>query len=127
MTQDYFVIWAIDVFDAESPEAAALKALEIQRKPRSWATMFQVVPHTGSVDLRIKLDKMEFVNLYEHALVMDQEGIPTTFAEVPLGEEFMTSDGEWYLKNQLGSAEYMLNKSQHDFGPHDVVAWKFND
>lgn len=39
---EYTVIWEIDI-EAESPEQAAEKALEIQRDPSSTATVFDVV------------------------------------------------------------------------------------
>lgn len=38
----YFVTWCIDIFDANSPEEAARRALEIQRDPDSIATVFDV-------------------------------------------------------------------------------------
>lgn len=38
---DYRVRWEIDI-DADSPQKAALKALEIQQDPRSRATIFEV-------------------------------------------------------------------------------------
>jgi hypothetical protein len=42
------VVWEIDV-EAESPEGAAVKALEYQRDPESCATVFRVVAHDGSL------------------------------------------------------------------------------
>lgn len=38
---NYFVKWTIDI-EADSPEEAAQKALEIQRNPESIATCFSV-------------------------------------------------------------------------------------
>jgi hypothetical protein len=38
----YRVVWEIDI-DADTPTEAAQKALKIQRKPDSWATVFQVI------------------------------------------------------------------------------------
>jgi hypothetical protein len=46
----YRVIWEIDV-DAESPRAAACRALDIQRNPDSIATVFQVVAEGGEGEI----------------------------------------------------------------------------
>lgn len=43
---DYLVTWEINI-NAESPEAAAAKALEIQRDPNSIATVFDVTDEDG--------------------------------------------------------------------------------
>lgn len=40
----YLVVWKIDI-DADSPEEAARRALQIQRRPDSTATWFHVTPH----------------------------------------------------------------------------------
>lgn len=40
--KDYLVVWKIDIV-AKTPEEAAEKALEIQREPNGWATVFEVV------------------------------------------------------------------------------------
>jgi hypothetical protein len=51
---NYRVLWEIDIFDADSPREAAEKALEIQRKPDSIATVFTVRDETdesAAVDL----------------------------------------------------------------------------
>lgn len=45
---DYLVSWSIDVA-ADSPRAAALRALEIQRNPDSIATYFDVTAPDGTV------------------------------------------------------------------------------
>lgn len=53
---DYLVMWEIDI-NAKSPEAAAAKALEIQRDPNSVATVFDVTDEDGRtvrVDLESK-------------------------------------------------------------------------
>lgn len=42
MAKDYFVVWEIDIFDADSPEDAARRALVMQRDPQSIATAFKV-------------------------------------------------------------------------------------
>ena len=39
--KNFRVMWEIDI-EADSPEEAAVKALEIQRNPASWATGFDV-------------------------------------------------------------------------------------
>jgi len=39
---NYTVTWVIDIFDADTPEEAARKALKIQRDPESLATCFIV-------------------------------------------------------------------------------------
>ena len=39
---NYRVLWEIDIFDADSRREAAEKALEIQRRPDSTATVFTV-------------------------------------------------------------------------------------
>jgi hypothetical protein len=44
----YFVVWNIEI-DAESPQDAAKRALDIQRDPRSIFTVFEVYP--GDVKL----------------------------------------------------------------------------
>jgi len=41
MTKTYVVTWEMDI-EAETPEAAAAKALEIHRDPESVATFFAV-------------------------------------------------------------------------------------
>jgi hypothetical protein len=51
--QQYRVTWEVDVFDATSPEDAARKALAIQRKPDSIATVFDV---TGPDKVTHKVD-----------------------------------------------------------------------
>lgn len=38
----YVVSWSIDIEDVDSPEDAAVAALEIQRDPESSATIFEV-------------------------------------------------------------------------------------
>lgn len=43
---DYRVAWVIDI-PAGSPQEAAEKALEIQRDPESWATVFEVTDYRG--------------------------------------------------------------------------------
>lgn len=43
---EYLVQWEINI-SAESPEAAAAKALEIQRDPNSIATVFDVTDEDG--------------------------------------------------------------------------------
>lgn len=48
MTTHYEVKWEIDI-DADSPEEAAQKALEIQRDPNSIATHFEVRKATYDV------------------------------------------------------------------------------
>ena len=41
----FLVTWEISI-EADSPEEAAVKALEIQRRPTSWATVFDVYHET---------------------------------------------------------------------------------
>lgn len=48
----YRVIWEIDI-DAETPAEAAQKALKIQRKPDSWATVFQVIGEDETVQVDV--------------------------------------------------------------------------
>jgi hypothetical protein len=48
------IIWEIDL-DAESPRGAAEKALAIQRRPDSIATVFEVVDEVGN-RTRVDLD-----------------------------------------------------------------------
>ncbi len=45
---EYRVIWTIDI-DADSPEDAARRALEIHRRSDSWATHFEVRDPKGRV------------------------------------------------------------------------------
>lgn len=45
---EYRVIWTIDL-NADSPEDAARKALDIHRNPDSWATHFQVQDPQGRI------------------------------------------------------------------------------
>lgn len=58
---EYRVMWEIDIV-ASSPREAAKKALEIQRNPDSWATVFRVVPFESNgeaVDVDLLLDEEE--------------------------------------------------------------------
>jgi hypothetical protein len=48
MTMTYRVTWEIDI-NADSPRDAACKAQEIQRRPDSTATVFEVERPDGSV------------------------------------------------------------------------------
>ncbi len=50
---DYHVTWEIDIC-AETPEEAAQQALEIQRRPTGWATVFMV--NDGKTETRVDLD-----------------------------------------------------------------------
>lgn len=59
---DYTVRWEIDVFDADSPEDAARKALAVQRDPSSTATVFDVRRNAGDVETiarRVDLEEVE--------------------------------------------------------------------
>jgi len=47
---DYRVVWEIDI-EADSPEDAAKKALEIQRDPEGAATFFRVSEHDNYWDI----------------------------------------------------------------------------
>ena len=51
----FLVEWAIDI-DAATPEAAARRALEIQRNPASMATVFDV---TGENGIKHRVDLLE--------------------------------------------------------------------
>lgn len=52
MTRKFLVTWEIDIW-AESHEAAARAALEIQRDPSSTSTVFDVWEEDGEDDRRI--------------------------------------------------------------------------
>jgi hypothetical protein len=47
---DYRVIWEIDI-DADSPREAAEKAREIQLRPHSIATLFNIIERKAGDDL----------------------------------------------------------------------------
>jgi hypothetical protein len=51
---EYQVTWEIDV-DAPDAQAAAVKALAIQRNPEGTATVFDVVPRVGGRAVHIDL------------------------------------------------------------------------
>jgi len=55
MTKTYVVTWEMDI-EAETPEAAAAKALEIHRDPESIATMFDVHDMTTGEGFREDMD-----------------------------------------------------------------------
>ena len=55
MTRRFTVTWIIDVFE-DSPEAAAAKALAIQRDPESIATVFSVVEYGESDQKTVVVD-----------------------------------------------------------------------
>ena len=59
MSQTYHVEWSIEI-DAETPEEAARKALEIQRDSASCATVFDVYEMDGDGEAtRIDLDDLD--------------------------------------------------------------------
>lgn len=51
---EYLVTWHIDI-DADTPEEAAKRALEIQRNPESIATVFRVQTLDRSTDVTVDL------------------------------------------------------------------------
>lgn len=55
------VKWEIDIFDAGSPVEAARKALEIQRRPESIATVFEVFDSAG-----VRLDTVDLTEVDSH-------------------------------------------------------------
>lgn len=55
--KNFRVVWEIDI-DAETPEAAAHEALEIQRDPDSVATCFYVTDSTTKI-----MTKVDFYDL----------------------------------------------------------------
>jgi hypothetical protein len=57
---DYRVLWEIDI-SAETPEAAARKALRIQRDPHSIATVFDVVSDLDGETTRVDIDALDDV------------------------------------------------------------------
>lgn len=54
--KNFRVMWEIDI-EADSPEEAAVKALEIQRNPDSWATVFDVY-HLSHGRVRVDTDEL---------------------------------------------------------------------
>lgn len=74
----YRVTWKIDI-DADSPEEAAQKALEIQRDPNSIATVMQVKDATGTkhtIDPVIPPTHTYIFDTYQHFNI-----------ELPAGED----------------------------------------
>lgn len=55
MDKFFTVEWRIDLY-ADSPEAAARKALAIQRDPDSIATVFHVTPNEGDRSVGVDVD-----------------------------------------------------------------------
>ena len=53
---DFRVVWEIDIFDADGPEDAARKALEIQRDSDSIAVAFEVIEPETSTAWQVDLD-----------------------------------------------------------------------
>lgn len=45
---NYHVEWHINI-SADTPQEAAQKALDIQRNPKSWATVFDIINEHGEV------------------------------------------------------------------------------
>jgi len=56
--KSFVVEWTIDI-DAETPEQAARRALEIQRNPESHAVVFDVISHDGEITRVDLLEEME--------------------------------------------------------------------
>ena len=54
--KSFHVTWEIDI-EADSPEEAAVKALEIQRNPASWATVFDVY-HAPTGYVRVDTEEL---------------------------------------------------------------------
>lgn len=52
----YQVTWTIDIEDADNPEEAARKALDIQRDPNSIATVFTVIDDETGAAWKVDLD-----------------------------------------------------------------------
>ena len=51
----YRVTWVIDIEDVNTVLDAARAALEIQRNPDSWATVFEVADDDGGYTMRVDL------------------------------------------------------------------------
>lgn len=55
--KNFRVMWEIDI-EADSPGEAAVKALEIQRNPTSWAKVFDVY-HLSHGRVRVDTDELD--------------------------------------------------------------------
>ena len=53
---NYQVTWTIDIFDADTPNEAARKALAIQRNRESTATVFSVTDDQGGPTVEVDLE-----------------------------------------------------------------------
>ena len=98
---EYIVSWKINL-DADSPQEAAQKALEIQRDPESIATVFKVVDlptkTTTHVDLTPELDPAEEIYTVEEVEPgMFQSVFPSAQAE--LSQLHASAEDAWaYIK-----------------------------
>lgn len=80
----YFVVWAVDIDGEATPEAAARKAQEIQQRPGTSATVFEVITGRGDgwrVDLeetpvevrRLPPDQLDALLAYAHTVTTINE------------------------------------------------------
>jgi hypothetical protein len=63
---NYRVRWEIDIFDVDSPRAAAEQAREIQLQPDNIANVFEVAKSTNPNDFET-IDLLDLDSLENHA------------------------------------------------------------
>ena len=117
---EYRVTWTIDL-DADSPEDAARKALEIQKAPDSWATHFEVRDpqnHTHEVDLGIPDGPSTEKTV--HMLVPMEEGIVRGVRAFLTPESAAQAEQEWLTER--GIADPKNRKHASDWGT-GIAIW----
>lgn len=80
----YRLKWEIDIdgSEASSPEEAAVKALEIQRDPSSWATVFEVTDDAG-VTTTVDLGETQIGDpLNKHIFCITEDDVDTVLSEL---------------------------------------------
>jgi uncharacterized membrane protein len=118
---EYKVTWTIDL-DADSPEDAARRALEIHRNPESWATHFEVRNRQGrvqEVDLGypVKIDRAETV----HVLVPMEDGIVRGVEAFRTAEAAAKAEKKWLRATDIRDEKEREQKSDWGTG---IAVWE---
>lgn len=116
---EYRVIWTIDL-DAESPEDAARKALDMHRDPGSWATHFEVRDPQGriqEVDLGCPAELSKEAAVY--VLVPMEEGIVRDVRAFDTQELAECAERAWLTERGLADAQARERAS--DWGTGNAV------